>query len=172
MEQHLNPRHEFQDFRDRLHRQGISPPSSSPSMWKNFKQAILVLEKPVIIGFTLYHLYLIFGWLSDWYAKMRAERYGHWKRDHARQLHAEGPQSAKIFWDWLSDIGQFSKRMLKTGFDMKVVLWNIAYNSLKSKNGYWTLIVLIVMLESDVLHSSWILSSISQSSSDWLCKRE
>ena len=99
---HIHRRQEVHDFRDKEPRPldvTTSPsfPSSSSSPTSestrdNIKKGIAVFGKLAIVGLTVYHLYIIGGWLSDWYAKKRAERYGHWKRDHMRQWNFEGAE--------------------------------------------------------------------------------
>lgn len=79
---HLYRRYEVHDFRNRERRQDNLNSSPSSSVWGNVKKVINFLEKPVVIGLFIYHLYVIGGWLSDWYAKRRAAKYGYQKRDY------------------------------------------------------------------------------------------
>jgi hypothetical protein len=86
----LVPRHEVHDFRDaesrgQRHRRFLTTFSSQRSSgWDTLRKGISILGTTAFIGLTVYNLYVIGGWLNDWYAKKRRERYGLWKRYHVR----------------------------------------------------------------------------------------
>ena len=97
----LRPRYEVHDYRDPEFRQPqlrpeyeTYPPErqSSPSAWDGFKKAFGWLGATIFVGLTLWNVYTIGGWLSDWYAKKRDERavrMGYWKRGHPRKWEEE-----------------------------------------------------------------------------------
>ena len=79
----LQPRYEVRDFRDRERREQVRQPwseSDSESLWS---KAFKFLGGGLFVGVTMYNLYIIGGWLSNWYAKRRAATTGHWKRSRA-----------------------------------------------------------------------------------------
>lgn len=90
------PRHEIVDFRDPDRRRqpfinSQLPSPHGPSGWDTAKKSLGFLFRVTFVGLTFYHLLIIGGWLSDWYAKRRVERYynQHHKRSHVRQWRLE-----------------------------------------------------------------------------------
>lgn len=83
---HLQRRWEVHDFRDReLRQQQPRQPRSrddpiSPTIWDHMGKAFRFLGTTAFVGLTMYNIYIIGGWLSDWYAKKRAQRVAHWRR--------------------------------------------------------------------------------------------
>ena len=80
---HHEPRWEIRDYRDREQRQQIQQPRAglnTRTLGDHLGKALRVIGATAFIGLTMYNLYIIGGWLSDWYARKRAARIGHWKR--------------------------------------------------------------------------------------------
>jgi hypothetical protein len=79
----LEPRWEARDFRDREQRQQTQLARNDPNsrtVWDHMGKAFRVLGVTAFVGLTMYNIYVIGGWLSDWYAKRRADRAAHWRR--------------------------------------------------------------------------------------------
>jgi len=87
----LQPRHlsEVKDFRNigaRRKQAGPQEEGNQPSTWDRVRKGINILGTAAFVGLTVYNLYVIGGWLSDWYAKRRGDKSdrGKWKRLHPR----------------------------------------------------------------------------------------
>jgi hypothetical protein len=83
----LSPRWEARDFRDVDRRQH----TEKVTAWDRVKKGVNILGATAFVGLTLYNLYIMGEWLSGWYAKRRAARAGHWKRDHPREWNKDSP---------------------------------------------------------------------------------
>jgi hypothetical protein len=84
---HLEPRYETYDFRDTERRQ-----PAGTSVWSSVGKALSLIGKTAFVGWTAYNLFVIGGWLSDWYAKRRAEKviaFGRYPRVHPRRWDLE-----------------------------------------------------------------------------------
>ena len=93
----LNPRNEVHDFRDRefLHQQpgntfDSSRLSKSPSTWDHIKDGLSLFGITALTALITYNVCITIAWVHDSFWRKRAERYGHWKRDYARQWNVEG----------------------------------------------------------------------------------
>jgi hypothetical protein len=75
------PRFEKKDFRDIEGRQQ----SKGTSGWDRVKTGLNVLGTGAFVMLTAWNMFIIGSWLSDWYARRRAQRTGHFKRSHARR---------------------------------------------------------------------------------------
>jgi hypothetical protein len=85
---HLAPRYESRDFRDRDQRQQTGRASG----WgDHFKKGISILGTTAFIALTAYNMFVVGGWISDWYAKKRAARMGHFRRSHVKRWDFEDP---------------------------------------------------------------------------------
>jgi len=91
---HLIRRYEVRDYRDRDDRNGqpaflyTSVSERQPSFWNHFANAVNWLTNGLFIGLTVWNVFTIGGWISDYYAKRRMERAGYtvpWKRSHVRE---------------------------------------------------------------------------------------
>jgi len=76
----LQPRYEVHDFRDPERRQQAQQPWNEPHSESLWSKAFRIMGGSLFVGLTMYNLYIIGGWLSNWYAKKRAAATGHWKR--------------------------------------------------------------------------------------------
>jgi hypothetical protein len=97
----LSPRYEVHDFRDPEIRRPVEVPNNyadypSPrpgagSAWDGVRRVVGFLGAVTFVGLTAWNLVTIGGWMSDWYARKRAERAAaavrtfHWKRGHSRE---------------------------------------------------------------------------------------
>jgi hypothetical protein len=77
----LTPRWEVRDYRDVERRQE----AQKANAWSHVKKGLNVLGTTAFVGLTLYNMFIIGEWVSAWYAKRRAARAGHWKRNHSRE---------------------------------------------------------------------------------------
>jgi hypothetical protein len=81
----LVPRFEKKDFRDIERRQQ----SKGTTGWDRVKSGLNVVATGAFIALTAYNVFIIGSWLSDWYARRRAQKMGPYKRSHARRWNFE-----------------------------------------------------------------------------------
>jgi hypothetical protein len=99
----LIPRYEVHDFRDPEQRQGVQSwdeRSSNPGVWDHIRKGFGTVTATLFVALTAYHLFIIGGWISDWYARQRAERGRPWKRSHVRQWNEEALVEAEQYAGW------------------------------------------------------------------------
>lgn len=91
---HLVRRYEVRDYRDPDARNAQpayrydSASERQPGFWNHVHNAANFLWTGLFVGLTLYNVFIIGGWISDYYAKKRMERARHsvpWKRSRARE---------------------------------------------------------------------------------------
>jgi hypothetical protein len=87
---------EVKDFRDHdLRGQHLrAQDDNGPSTWDRVREGVRVLGSAAFVGLTIYNLYIIGGWLSNWYAKKRGEAslQANWRRLHSREWQQTGKE--------------------------------------------------------------------------------